>query len=103
MSLKNIVDIEQVGGNILDYEGFTEVIITSDQISGLESNIPLLVVPYIPYHDQVPITLGTLTLKNIMEVLENTPTLSPSWKYVQQSLELTEKLESIPEEVLGVA
>ena len=38
-----------------------------------------------------------------MEVLENTPTLSPSWKYVQQSLELTEKLESNPEKVLGVA
>ena len=92
--LENIADIEQVGGSILDYEGFTEVTITSDQISGLELNILLLVVPYIPYHDQVPITLGTLTLKDIMEVLENTPTVSPSWKYVQQSLELTEKLES---------
>ena len=62
----------------LDYEGFTEVTITSDQISGPELNIPLLVVPYIPYHDQVPITLGTLTPKNIMEVLENTSALSPS-------------------------
>ena len=60
-------------------------------------------VPYITYHDQVPITLGSLTLKNIMEVLENTPNVSPSWQYVQQSLELTEKLESNPEEVLGVA
>ena len=60
-------------------------------------------VLYIPYDDQVSITLGSLTLKNIMEVLENTPTLSPSWKYVQQSLELTEKVESNPEEVLGIA
>ena len=53
-------------------------------------------VPYIAYHDQVPITLGTLTLKNIMEVLENTPTLSPSWKYVQQSLGLTQKVKIYP-------
>ena len=30
--LENIVDIEQAGGSILDYEGFTEVPITSDQI-----------------------------------------------------------------------
>ena len=60
-------------------------------------------VPYISYHDQEPITLGALTLKNIMEVLENAPTLSPSWIYQQQSLELTEKLESNPEEELGVA
>ena len=101
--LENIVDIEQADGSILDYESFTEVTIISNQISGLELNIPLLVVPYISYHDQVPITLGTLTLKNIIKVLENTPTLSPRWKYVQQSLELTEKLETNPEEVLGVA
>ena len=101
--LDNIADIEVAGGSILDYEGFTEVTITSDEISGLELNIPLLVVPYIPYHDQVPITLGTHTLKNIMEVLENTPALSPIWKYIQQRLELPEKLESNPEEVLGVA
>ena len=66
----NIVYIEQVGGSVLDYEGLTEVTITSHQISGLELNIPLLVVPYIPYHDQVPITLGTLTLNNIMEALK---------------------------------
>ena len=55
--LENIVDIEQAGVSILENEGFTEVTITSNQISGLELNIPLLVVPYIPYHDQVPITL----------------------------------------------
>ena len=89
--LENIVDVEQASGSILDYEGFTEVTITSNQISGLELNIPLLVVPYIPYHDQVHITLETLTLKNMLEVLENTPNVSPSWKYVQWSLEQTEK------------
>ena len=44
--LENIVDIEQAGGSILDFEGFTEVTITSNQILGLELNIPLLVVPY---------------------------------------------------------
>ena len=70
--LENIVDIEQAGGSVLDHGGFTEVTITSDQISDLELNIPFSVVPYIPYHDQAPFTLGTLTLKNIMEVLENT-------------------------------
>ena len=99
MEVENIVDIGQGGCSILDYEGFTEVTITSDQISGLELNILLLMVPYIPYHDQVPISLRTLTLKNIMEVLENTPTLSPSWKHVQRSLKPTEKLEFNPEEI----
>ena len=60
--LENIVDIEQAGGSVLDYEGFTEVSITSDQIPGLDLNIHLLVMPYIPYHDQVAVTLRCLLL-----------------------------------------
>ena len=82
--LENIVDIEQAGGSVLDYESFTEVNITSYQIPGLDLNIPLLVMPYIPYHDQVPVTLGTLTLKTIIdsEVLDGSSELSTSCKYV---------------------
>ena len=74
--LENSVDIEQAGGSVLDYECFTEVNITSDQIPGLDLNIPLLEMPYIPYQDQVPITIGTL--KNIMdsEVLHGSSELS---------------------------
>ena len=62
-------------------------------------------MPYIPYHDQVPVILGTLTLKDIIdsEVLDGSSELSTSWKYVQQCIELAAKLESNPEEVLGVA
>ena len=62
-------------------------------------------MPYIPYHDYVPVTLGSLTLKNIIhsEMLDGSSELSTSWKYVQQSTELAAKLESNPEEVLGVA
>ena len=90
------VDIEQAGSSVLVYEGFTEVNITSDHIPGLDLNIPLLVMAYIPYHDQVPVTLGTLTLKNIIdfEVLDGSFELSTSWKYVQQSIESAAKLES---------
>ena len=62
-------------------------------------------MPYIPYHDQVPVTLGTLTLKNIIdsEVLDGISELSSRWKYIQQSIALAAKLESNLEEVLGVA
>ena len=73
-------ELEQASGSVLDYESFTEVNITSDQIPGLDLNIPLLVMPYIPYHDEVPVTLGTLTLKNIIdsEVLYGSTELSTS-------------------------
>ena len=105
--LENIVDnciVEQAGDSVLDYEGFTEVNITSDQIPGLDLNIPLLVMSFILYHDQVPVTLGTVTLKNIIDsgcymVVQNYPLV---WKYEQQSIELAAKLESYPEEVLDV-
>ena len=92
--LENVVEIEQAGGSLLDYEGFTEVNISPDQIPGLGLSILLLVMPYISYHDQVPVTLGTLTLNNIMDskVLDGSFELSTNWKYVQQSIELAAKL-----------
>ena len=52
---------------MLDCEGFTEMNITSDQIPGLDLNIPLFIMPYMHNHDQVPVTLGTLTLKSIID------------------------------------
>ena len=54
-----IADIEQAGGSALDHEGFTEVNITPDQILGLDLSIPIFVMPWIPYHGQVPVTLRT--------------------------------------------
>ena len=39
-----MVEIIQAGGSILDYEGYTEVTITSDQIPELKLSFPVLVV-----------------------------------------------------------
>ena len=59
--LENLVEIIQAGGSILDYEGFTEVTITSDQIPSLDLTFPVLVVSHTDYHEEVPLTLGTKT------------------------------------------
>ena len=40
--LENLVDILQAGGSCLDYEGYTEVTITSDEIPGLNYTFPVL-------------------------------------------------------------
>ena len=101
--LENILVLGQAGGSVLDYKSFTKVNISSDQVPGLDLSIPLLVMPYIPYHDQVSVTLGTLKNLTNSEVLHDCSELSTSSKYVQQSRELAAKLESNPEEVLGVA
>ena len=40
--LENLVDILQTGGSCLDYEGYTEITITSDEIPGLSYTFPVL-------------------------------------------------------------
>ena len=59
---ENLVKIIQTGGSILDYDGFTEVTITSDQIPSLDLTFPVLVVSHTDYHEEIPLTLGTKTL-----------------------------------------
>ena len=66
MNWKNLVEIIQAGGSTLDYDGFTEVTITSYQIPGLDLTFPVLVVSHTDYHEEVPFTLGTKTLYHIM-------------------------------------
>ena len=103
--LENLVDILQAGGSCLDYEGYTEVTITSDEIPGLNYTFPVLIVPYTEYHDYVPLTLGTKTLyylhdSGILDTEENLPT---SWNYARKDIELKRKLEGQPKKPLGFA
>ena len=83
--LDDLVEIIQAGGSILDYEGYTEVTITSDQIPELKLSFPVLVVPYQEYHDSVPLSLGTKTLYHIHDsgILDRAKALPTSWKYAQ--------------------
>ena len=103
--LEKLVDIEEAGGSLMDYEGFTEITITSKELPELNMSIPILVVPYIPYHDQVPLTLGTLTLQHIFDsgILEKQTDLHSSWINLQKSLELKRQLEGSPDTPLGCA
>ena len=39
--LENLVEIIQASGSILDYEGYTEVTITSDQLPELNLSFPV--------------------------------------------------------------
>ena len=103
--LEKLVDMEGADGSLMDYEGFTEITITSKELPELNMSIPVLVVPYIPYHDQVPLTLGTLTLQHIFDsgILEKQEDLHNSWINMQKSLELKKQLEGSPDTPLGCA
>ena len=107
--IDDFLEIEQAGGSCLDYEGVVEIHISSSN-PPIDLAIPILVVPYIPYHDEVPITLGTHTLKSIFDLQsvkdclpkEVSSELPTSWKYVQQCLDLQARLEQKPDCSLGV-
>ena len=97
--------IIQAGGSILDYEGYTEVTITSDQIPELNLSFPVLVVPYQEYHDSVPLALGTKTLYHIHDsgILDRAKYLPTSWKYANEDIRLKKQLEGQPDKPLGFA
>ena len=109
--LENLVEIILAGGSILDYEGYTEVTITSDQLPELNLSFPVLIVPYQEYHDSVPLALGTKTLYYIHPplgihdsgILDKAKDLPTSWKYANEDIKLKKQLEGQPEKPLGFA
>ena len=103
--LEDLVEIIQAGGSILDYEGYTEVTIASDQIPELKLSFPVLVVPYQEYHDSVPLALGTKTLYHIHDsgILDRAKDLPTSWKYANEDIRLKKQLEGQPDKPLGFA
>ena len=103
--LENLVEIIQAGGSILDYDGFTEVTITSDQIPSLDLTFPVLVVSHTDYHEEIPLTLGTKTLYHIYDsgILKADNQLPTSWKFISDDIEFKKKLEGQPDKPIGFA
>ena len=88
----------------MDYEGFTEVTITSDQIPSLDLTFPVLVVSHTDYHEEVPLTLGTKTLYHIYDsgIFKGNDKLSTSWKFIKDDVEFKKKLEGQPDKPIGL-
>ena len=103
--LENLVEIIQAGGSILDYDGFTEVTITSDQIPSLDLTFPVLVVSHTDYHEEIPLTLGTKTLYHIYDsgILKADDKLPTNWKFTKDDVEFKKKLEGQPDKPIGFA
>ena len=70
----------------------------------IDLNVPLLVVPTIDYHDMVPVTLGTKTLKYLIDqkLLEDKD-LPSNWVTAKESVLTREKMLSSPDTPIGVA
>ena len=95
--------IQQAGRTDLDYLGYSEVNLKSD-FPKIDLTVPLLVVPTIDYHDMVPVTLGTKTLKYLIDqkLLEDKD-LPSNWITTKESVLTREKMLSSPDTPIGVA
>ena len=92
--------IQQAGGTDLDYLGYSEVNLKSD-FPKIDLNVPLLVVPTIDYHDMVPVTLGTKTLKYLIDqkLLEDKD-LPSNWITAKESVLTREEMLSSPDIII---
>ena len=101
--IDHLTDIHQADGAKLKYLGFTEITLKCSQLPGLDIEIPVLVVPTTDYHAGVPLTIGTLTLAQMIDsdILKNDIDLPTSWKCVYHSIILKRKLAETPAKSLG--
>ena len=94
--IKKLVDFRGANGIEIDYTGYVEVNL---QVPGKSFNrdIVLLVVPHIPYHNFVPVTLGTKTLDLLISSFKSNQELQDlplAWERVNQVLVTREGLSN---------
>ncbi len=86
--IEKLIDFDAANGTDIEYDGFVEANL---QIPGksFKDDILLLVVPTIPYHDKVPVILGTLTLDLVDDSFISNgevELLEKPWQSVHQSI-----------------
>ena len=88
LPIENVVEIEQAGGALLDYEGVTGINLKSLHLPGLDLDMGILVVPHIPYHDDVPLTLGTKTLSILVDsgLIPDQDSTPRNWRLAMKSI-----------------
>ena len=101
--IEHITEIQQADGSDLPYLGFTEINLKCSHLPNLDLNLPVLVVKSTDYHCHVPLTIGTLTLGQMVDngSLENDVDLPTTWKYGYHGLITLRELAKKPAESLG--
>ena len=101
--IEHITDIYQADGTSLEYVGFTEINLKCKHMPKLNLDIPVLVVNSTDYHCHVPLTIGTLTLSQMVDngSLENDIDLPTTWKYGYHGIHVMRELAKTPAKSLG--
>ena len=101
--IDQLADIHQADGSLYKYLGFTELSLECPDFPSFKLDIPVLVVPTTNYHASVPLTIGTLTLSQMLDdnVLQNDIDLPTPWKYAYHSMVTNRELAKTPAKSLG--
>ena len=96
--IDHLCDVTQADGTELQYTGYANITLSCPEFPGFQEDIPVLVVPETDYHSQVPITIGTLTLGQMMSggTLKEGQPMSESWSKVYSSMVKMQKLQAEP-------
>ena len=68
-SLETLLDLEPTGGGSVPYDGYVEVRMQVPGIAAFDLDVLMLVIPESEYSKRVPVTIGTLHIDEILNLI----------------------------------
>ena len=68
-SLETLLDLEPTGGGSVPYDGYVEVRMQIPGIAAFDLDVLMLVIPESEYSKRVPVTIGTLHIDEILNLI----------------------------------
>ena len=100
--LETLLDLEPTGGGQVPYEGYVEVRLQIPNVQAFDLDVLMLVIPESEYSKTVPITIGTIHIDEIINLItdEELKSANRKWqrgiisrKVALKSLQLKENLD----------
>ena len=80
--LQTLLDLEPTGGGQVPYDGYVELRMQVPGVEAFDFDVLMLVIPESPYSKRVPVTIGTLHIDEIINLLtqEEIKGIGGSWQ-----------------------
>ena len=86
--LDKALNLRGAGNNVIPHKGVVEAELTVPHAPEYKEKTLLLVVGHCPYHDRVPLILGTMQLRNIIRTQKQGQPLTEAWELVSLASEM---------------
>ena len=94
--LQAALDLRGAGNHLITHHGVVDVTLTAPHVPSYRENTMLLAIDHCPYHDFVPITVGTMSLENIAKHQKEGQPLSEAWKLASTAMQLAQAHQGVP-------